>query len=136
MTTIFKAITQTVSTLEEAIAAAKELGNDIFSGYTNEIASQKRANASLAVTEYHLTADGDILYVCSAAGEKMLNKVSLGATLTSAPLCLVNYIEGEGFFFCVETKVAKGDREARRKACKLGFILASPALAEPRRIYA
>jgi hypothetical protein len=136
MTTIFKAITQTVSTLEEAIAAAKELGNDIFSGYTNEIASQKRVNAILSVKEYHLTEDGDIFYICSSAGQKILNKVSLGATLTSAPLCLANYYEGDGFLFLPETKLAKGDVWTRRKACKLGFILASPALAEPRRIYA
>ena len=136
MTKIFKAITQTVSTLEEAIAAAKELGNDIFDGYNNDIARQQRINASMGVKEYHLTEDGDIFYICFSAGQKILNKVSLGATLTSASLCLANYHEGEGFLFLLESKVAKRDVESRRKACKLGFILASPALAEPRRIHA
>ena len=127
-------IAQQVSTLTEAIEAAKSMGNDIFAGYTNCIASQQRINDDMGVKKYYVMSDGRIYYICQFSGQKILNSVKVGSSLTSAPLCLASK-DDNGFTFYLATKINKSDQTQRRAACDLGFILTDPSLATARTEY-
>lgn len=129
-----KNIAKVVDSFDEAIEAAKEMGNDIFAGFTNNIPQQKRINSEMGVEQYFVMTDGDVYYVVESRGQKILNKISLGSSLTSAPLCLA-FQNDEGFVFSLEALVDKSDQKARRESCEAGFILADPGLAAPRRVY-
>ena len=129
-----KNIANTVATLEEAIEAAKEMGNDIFAGYTNCIKDHKRIDLSMGVAEYFVMETAEIFYICEFQEQKMLNTVSLGSSLTSGPLCKA-FFGHDTIHFSTAALVNKGDNAARNKACAEGFLLTDPDMANAPKVY-
>ena len=129
-----KKIVNTVKTLSEAIEAAKEMGNDIFAGYTNSIAMNRRINDKMGVTEYMIMDTAEIFYVVNYRGEKLLNKTALGSSLTSGPLICARQINDE-IVFITSANVDKSDQKARRATCDEGFFLTDPSMANAPRVY-
>ena len=103
-------IKATFQDLNAAIDAAKSAGNDIFGGYENNIASQKRYDKRCGVTEYYLTEKNDILYIAVFGKRKCLNKVELGSCLNSAALRVAQQFD-DTFSIVPLLYVDKSDRE-------------------------
>jgi hypothetical protein len=112
----YKSITATYANLDDAIAAAKANGNDIYEGYENCIASEKRVNQRLNVTEYYLTDDNEILFVAHFDGERVLNRVSVHSTISAGNLT-VGTLDETILMFRTDGVVNKSDRKSRRKIC-------------------
>jgi hypothetical protein len=121
-------IKETLTDLDAALAAAKEAGNWIFKGYENNIASEKRSNKRLGVTEYFLTENADILYVVTFDGRKCLNKVQLGCGLNNAPLAVAHQFD-ESFAIVPDFLISKSSTNTIKELCAIGLLLVDQSLA-------
>lgn len=121
-------IKATFQDLNAAIDAAKAAGNDIFGGYENNIASQKRCDKQCGVTEYYLTEKKDILYIAVFGKRKCLNKVKLGSCLNNAALRVAQQFD-DTFSILPLLYVDKSDRELIKDVANAELLLVDQYLA-------
>jgi hypothetical protein len=81
-------INTTFNTLDSAIAGAKAAGNDIFSGYENEIRSLRSASETLGINKWLLTDNGLLLMVIQYQGERSLSEVTVHTCVSAQDLTL------------------------------------------------
>jgi hypothetical protein len=103
--------------IDSAIAAAKANGNDIFGGYENNIPQAKRVNESLGVNEYLLADDGQVYFIASFDGQRVLNKLSLGASISDGSLCPAVFTD-RTLSVRTDPCVHKSNKAGRREVCK------------------
>jgi hypothetical protein len=115
-------IKATFQDLNAAIDAAKAAGNDIFGGYENNIASQKRCDKQCGVTEYYLTEKNDILYIAVFGKRKCLNKVELGSCLNNSALRVAQQFD-DTFSIVPLLYVDKSDRELIKDVVNAELLL-------------
>lgn len=113
--------------MDDALNAAKELGNDIYEGYENNIPSAKSVNKRLGVTEYMMTANGTLLFIAKFDGQQVLNEVTLHSSISDGvlhPAILNDDLLSIRDTACVH----KSDKRGRKEICANGIILVDQRL--------
>ena len=121
-------IKATFQDLNAAIDAAKSAGNDIFGGYENNIASQKRCDKQCGVTEYYLTEKNDIIYIAVFGKRKCLNKVQLHSCINNADLRVAQQFD-DTFSIVPLLYVDKSNRELIKDVENAELLLVDPYTA-------
>ena len=115
-------INTTFNTLDSAIAGAKAAGNDIFSGYENEIRSLRSVSETLGINKWLLTENGLLLMVIEYQGERSLSEVTVHTCVSSADLTLA-IIDDNQITPCPLTLISKSDKNSRKAASKLFYLI-------------
>ena len=112
-------ITATYTDLDSAIEAAKAAGIDIFAGFEHNIADEKRVSERAGIKEWFLTESGEILFVYEFDGQRIVNNVTLGSTISDGRLYVCN-IDCDGKIeIDFDMAVPKSNKEFRRFTCKI-----------------
>ena len=115
-------IKQTFKSFDDAVAAAKENGNNIYDGYETSMGASRDAAERMGAKEYHLTENNDIIYVIRFEGQKVLSRVKVGCGVSAGRLLMGQFVAGN-FMQSNPARIEKGDWEARALACSNGMTL-------------
>ena len=115
-------ITNTFNTLDSALEGAKAAGNDIFSGYENEIRSLRSVSETLGINKWLLTDNGLLLMVIEYQGERSLSEVTVHTCVSAQDLCLA-LIDDNKIRAYPESRISKSDKKSRKEASELFYLI-------------
>ena len=114
-------INTTFNTLDSAIEGAKAAGNDIFSGYENEIRYLKGSVKTLGINKFLLTDTGLLLMIVEFQGERLLNEVTLSTCVSAHDLTLA-IIDDNQITPC-PALISKSDTKSRKEASRWYYLI-------------
>ena len=115
-------INTTFNTLDSAIAGAKAAGNDIFSGYENEIRSLRSASETLGVNKFLLTDNALLLMIVEYQGERLLSEVTVYTCVSAQDLSLA-VIDDNEIRAYPDSLISKSDKKSRKEASELFYLI-------------
>lgn len=115
-------INTTFNTLDSAIAGAKAAGNDIFSGYENEIRSLRNVSKTLGINKWLLTDNGLLLMVIEYQGERSLSEVTVHTCVSAQDLALA-IIDDKKIRAYPDSLISKSDKKSRKEASELFYLI-------------
>lgn len=115
-------ITNTFNTLDSALEGAKKAGNDIFSGYENEIRHLRSAVEALRINKWVLTNTGSLLMIVECHGERLLSEVTVLTSVSAGDLTLA-VIDDNEITTYPETLICKSDTKNRQEASKWYYLI-------------
>ena len=115
-------INTTFNTLDSAIAGAKAAGNDIFSGYENEIRSLRSASETLGVNKFLLTDNALLLMIVEYQGERLLSEVTVYTCVSAQDLSLA-VIDDKKIRAYPDSLISKSDKKSRKEASELFYLI-------------
>jgi len=114
-------ITNTFNTLDSALEGAKAAGNDIFSGYENEIRYLRSSVKTLGINQFLLTDTGLLLMIVEFQGQRSLSEVTLHTSVSADDLTLA-IIDDNQITLC-PLLVSKSDKKSRKEASKWYYLI-------------
>ena len=115
-------ITNTFNTLDSALEGAKKAGNDIFSGYENEIRYLKNAAETLRINKWLLTNTGLLLMIVEFQGQRSLSEVTVQTSVSAGDLTLA-VIDDNKITTYPEAQICKSDTKNRIEASKWYYLI-------------
>ena len=115
-------INTTFNTLDSAIEGAKAAGNDIFSGYENEIRYLRGSVKTLGINQFLLTDTGLLLMIVEFQGQRSLSEVTLHTSVSADDLTLA-IIDDNQITPCPLTQISKSDTKSRKEASKWYYLI-------------
>tara|TARA_R110000764_G_scaffold231706_1_gene323479 strand:- start:270 stop:653 length:384 start_codon:yes stop_codon:yes gene_type:complete len=114
-------INTTFNTLDSALEGAKAAGNDIFSGYENEIPCLRRVSETLGINKWLLTDNGLLLMVIEYQGERSLSEVTVHTCVSAHDLTLA-IIDDNQITPC-PALISKSDTKSRKEASRWYYLI-------------
>jgi len=115
-------INTTFNTLDSALEGAKAAGNDIFSGYENEIRSLRSVSETLGINKWLLTDNGLLLMVIEYQGERSLSEVTVHTCVSAQDLTLA-IIDDNKITTYPEAQISKSDKKSRKEASQWYYLI-------------
>lgn len=115
-------ITNTFNTLDSALEGAKTAGNDIFSGYENEIRYLRSSVKTLGINQFLLTDTGLLLMIVEFQGQRSLSEVTLHTSVSADDLALA-VIDDNQIIAYPDSLISKSNKKSRKEASELFYLI-------------
>ena len=115
-------ITNTFNTLDSALEGAKAAGNDIFSGYENEIRYLRGSVKTLGINKFLLTDTGLLLMIVEFQGQRSLSEVTLHTSVSADDLALA-VIDDNQIIAYPDSLISKSNKKSRKEASELFYLI-------------